>query len=167
VFRNDGTGHFALDPWASARRSSRGLSSGDYDNDGRVDLLVTNIDGPAELLHNETAPSGGALLVKLIGSRSTREGLGAIVTVETSATRQRREARTSGSHASAQDSRLHFGLGNEAVRTIEVHWPSGTSDRVEPQEGALLLVIKEGVGLVAGSSSTRNGAPSSGSPAKL
>jgi hypothetical protein len=161
VFRNDGTGHFALDPWASARRSSRGLASGDYDNDGKIDLLVTNIDGPAELLHNETEPSGAGILVKLVGSRSTREGLGAMVTVETSSTRQRREARTSGSHASAQDSRLHFGLGTELVRAVEVQWPSGVRDRVEhPKwakgaEGALLLTIKEGVGLVAQSSGAR------------
>jgi len=158
VFRNDGTGHFALDPWASARRSSRGLASGDYDNDGRIDLLVTNIDGPPELLHNETEPSGAGILVKLEGVRSTREGLGAMVTVETSSTRQRREARTSGSYASAQDSRLHFGLGNEAVRAIEVQWPSGARDRVElakGAEGALLLVIKEGVGLAAYRSGAR------------
>jgi hypothetical protein len=155
VFRNDGTGGFALDPWVSARRSSRGLASGDYDNDGRIDLLVTTIDGPAELLHNETQPSGKGILVKLIGSRSTREGLGAMVTVETSATRQRQEARTSGSHASAQDSRLHFGLGNEAVRSVEVRWPSGARERLEVPREALLLVIKEGVGLVAYSSGAR------------
>ncbi len=155
VFRNDGTGHFALDPWVSARHSSRGLSAGDYDNDGRLDLLVTNIDGPAELLHNETEPSGAGLLVKLEGVRSTREGLGAMVTVETSSTKQRREARTSGSHASAQDSRLHFGRRNEAIRAVEVQWPSGVRDRVKPPEGALLLVIKEGVGLLAYSSGVR------------
>jgi hypothetical protein len=139
----------------SARRSSRGLSSGDYDNDGRIDLLVTNIDGPAELLHNETEPSGAGILVKLEGVRSTREGLGAMVTVETSATRQRREARTSGSYASAQDSRLHFGLGNGAVRAVEVRWPSGVRDRVVPPADSIVLVIKEGVGLVARSSGER------------
>lgn len=155
VFENDGNGYFALDPWAAARLSSRGLSSGDYDNDGRVDLLVTTIDGPAELLHNETDPSGAGILVKLAGSRSTREGLGAVVTVETSSGRRSVEARTSGSHASGQDSRLHFGLGNEAALRIEVHWPSGERDRVVPPAGALLLVIKEGVGLVAQSSGAR------------
>jgi len=152
VFRNDGKGRFTLDPWVSARRSSRGLTSGDYDNDGRIDLLVTNIDGPAELLRNESEPSGGGLLVKLVGVGSAREGLGAMVTVETSSTRQRQEARTSGSHASAQDSRLHFGIGDDAVRAVEVKWPSGIRDRVVPLQGALLLVIKEGAGLVAYSS---------------
>ncbi len=84
VFRNDGKGFFTLEPFSSSRRSSRGLSAGDYDNDGRIDLLVTNIDGPAELLHNETEPSGAGLLVALVGTKSARDGLGAVVTVETS-----------------------------------------------------------------------------------
>jgi hypothetical protein len=148
VFRNEGGGRFVLDPWAPARRSSRGLASGDYDNDGKIDLLVTAIDGPAELLHNETEPSGRGLLVRLVGTRSTREGLGALVTVETSSGKRRLEAKTSGSHASAQDSRLHVGLGSEPVIALEVQWPSGTRDRVEPQEGAGIVPIKEGVGLV-------------------
>lgn len=158
VFVNDSMGYFTLSQWAGERLSSRGVASGDYDDDGRIDLLVTTIDGPAELFHNETEPSGAGLLVKLEGVRSTREGLGAMVTVETSSTRQRREARTSGSYASAQDSRVHFGLGNEAAGAVEVEWPSGVRDRVEPPkggEGALLLVIKEGVGLVAQSSGAR------------
>lgn len=148
LFVNDGKGYFTLAPFPSAPRPSRGLSSGDYDNDGRIDLLVNNIDGPAELLHNETEPSGAGILVKLVGSRSTREGLGAVVTVETPSGRQRREARTSGSYASAQDSRLHFGLGTDALLRIDVQWPSGERDRVAPPEDALLLVIKEGVGLL-------------------
>jgi hypothetical protein len=155
VFRNDGSGGFALDPWTSARRSSRGLASGDYDNDGRIDLLVTTIDGPAELLHNETEPSGAGILVKLVGTRSTREGLGAVVTVETSSGRQRREAGTSGGFASAQDARLHFGLAGDAVRAVEVQWPSGARERVEVPRGALLLAIKESVGLIDYSSGAR------------
>ncbi len=149
VYVNDGKGGFSLSSWASARLSSRGLSAGDYDNDGRMDLLVTHIDGPVELLHNETEPSGAPLLVKLVGSPSTREGLGAMVTVETSTGVQKREAGTSGSHASAQDSRVHFGLGRGRALSIEVRWPSGARDRVVPPEGALLLAIKEGVGLVS------------------
>jgi hypothetical protein len=155
VFENDGHGRFTLAPWVSARRSSRGLSAGDYDNDGRIDLLVTTIDGPVELLHNETEPSGKGILVKLVGLKSTREGLGAMVTVETRSGRQRREARTSGSHASAQDSRLHFGLGREDPLRVEVQWPSGERDEVAPPKGSLLLVIKETVGLVGESSGPR------------
>jgi hypothetical protein len=149
VFQNDGRGYFALEPFPSSKLSSRGLAAGDYDNDGRIDLLVTTIDGPPELLHNETEPSGTGLLIVLAGAKSTREGLGATVTVETSSGRQRREARTSGSHASAQDPRLHFGLGSASARAVEIEWPSGTKDRVEVPEGATLVVIKEGVGLLA------------------
>jgi hypothetical protein len=70
------------------------------------------------------------------------------VTVETSSGRQRREAKTSGSHASAQDSRLHFGLGSDLLRAVEVRWPSGTKDRVETPEGTRAVVIKEGIGIL-------------------
>ncbi len=155
LFRNDAKGMFTLEPFPSSRRSSRGLSAGDYDNDGRIDLLVTNIDGPAELLRNETEPSGAGLLVDLVGTSSTREGLGAMVTVETSSGSQRREVKTSGGHASAQDSRVHFGLANASPRAVVVEWPSGTRERIQPPEGALLLTIKEGIGLVAHSSGAR------------
>jgi hypothetical protein len=155
VFENDGHGRFTLAPWVSARRSSRGLSSGDYDNDGRIDLLVTTIDGPVELLHNETEPSGKGILVKLVGSKSTREGLGAMVTVETPSGSERCEARTSGSHASAQDSRLHFGLGSEDALRVLVQWPSGERDEAALPAGTLLVVIKERVGLVAHDSGPR------------
>jgi hypothetical protein len=148
VFANDGAGRFAIDPRAADRRPSRGLASGDYDNDGRIDLLVTAIDGAPGLLHNETEPSGAGLVVRLVGSRSTREGLGARVILETSTGRQVREATTSGSHGSAQDSRVHFGLGSARVDAIEIRWPSGERDRVTPLRDALLLGVKEGVGIV-------------------
>ncbi len=78
-----------------------------------------------------------------------------MVTVETSSGNQRRELKTSGSHASAQDSRVHFGLSNESPRSVAVEWPSGIRDRIAPPEGAYLLAIKEGVGLVAYSSGAR------------
>lgn len=81
-----------------------------------------------------------------MGTPSTREGLGALVVLETSAGRQVREARTSGSHASAQDPRVHFGLGSAKVEAIEVRWPSGARDRVKPTPDALLVGVKEGGG---------------------
>jgi hypothetical protein len=176
VFRNDGNGRFELVEWSAPLGSSRGAAAGDYDGDGRIDLLVTNIDGPPHLLHNETVDGGRALVVELAGLRSSREGLGATVTVQMSARRLSQEAGTSGSHASARDPKLHFGVGRERVLSLEVVWPSGRRDRIEapesssiralppqPQRFSLpdslrapsaraegsILVIKEGVGLVA------------------
>jgi hypothetical protein len=160
VFENDGGGRYTLGPWALPPLPSRGLAWGDYDNDGRIDLLVTVIDGSPALLHNETEPSGAGLVVRLVGVQSAREGLGAIVTLETSSGKQRREAKTSGSHASAQDSRVHFGLGSARTEAIEVQWPSGLRDRVKPEPGALHLAIMEGVGV------THSAAPPSGSRAR-
>ncbi len=149
IFLNDGKGDFSLVSWESPVRPSRGVASGDYDGDGRIDLIVTTIDGPPELLHNETPEGGKAVLIQLVGTRSSREGLGALVTLETAKRIERREVVTSGSHASAQDPRLHFGTGGEDVRHVEVRWPSGVRDRVDSPPSISLLVIKEGVGLIA------------------
>jgi hypothetical protein len=158
VFRNDGTGRFELLKWDAPPGSSRGAASGDYDGDGRVDLLVTNIDGPAQLLHNETADGGAALVAELAGVRSSREGLGAKVTIETSAGPMSQEVSTSGSHASARDPKLHFGLGQERVLSVEVVWPSGIRDRIDVPQISSILVIKEGVGLLAARPFERSGA---------
>lgn len=152
IFGNDGNGYFSLVSRQSPLRSSRGAASGDYDGDGRIDLLVTAIDGTPELLHNETADGGATILVELAGTRSTREGLGALVTLETERGVETREASTSGSYASAQDPRAHFAVGGDvvaiAIRSIEVQWPSGLHDRIESPSTSSLLIVKEGVGLV-------------------
>jgi hypothetical protein len=149
VFRNDGTGRFEVVERIAKPSASRGVCSGDYDGDGQIDLLVTAIDGVPQLLHNETEDAGSALLVALAGTSSSRDGLGSHVFVETIAGKQVREVTTSGSYASARDSRLHFGLGRERPLSLEVVWPSGVHDRIEAPEASSLLVIKEGAGVVA------------------
>lgn len=151
VFVNDGAGRFHLQPASEAPPlSSRGVASGDYDEDGRIDLLVTSIDGPVELLHNETEHATNTLVVQLVGTSATREGLGATVTVEASGLRQVREVSSAGSYASASDSRLHFGLGHAgAIDFVEVRWPSGARERIDSPPRRSLLVIKQGTGLVA------------------
>ncbi len=151
VFLNDGSGKFQLQEGLGLPSySSRGAASGDYDNDGRVDILVNNIDARPELLHNETENSGASVLVQLAGEQSSRDGTGAIVIVTTSDRVQKREVSSAGSYASANDVRLHFGLGSETtIIAIEVQWPSGVRDRIPSAPVASILVIKEGRGLVA------------------
>jgi len=151
VFLNDGSGSFRLDGGAGLPSySSRGAASGDYDDDGRVDIVVNNIDGPPELLHNETEDAGAALLVQLVGARSSRDGTGATVTVTAGVRVQTTEVSSAGSYASANDTRVHFGLGRETtVTAIEVQWPSGERDLVPSIPANSLVVIKEGRGRVS------------------
>jgi hypothetical protein len=123
----------------------RGLATGDLDDDGRLDLLVTDLEGPPRLLYNRMPETGNWLRVRLIGSRSNRDGTGARVTVVGDTRRWVAQAIGGGSYLSASDPRLHFGLGAvDTVRHVEVRWPSGTVTRVNaPRVGAELVVRED------------------------
>jgi len=154
VFMNQGDGTFREAPEVlgdgSEQYSSRGLASGDYDNDGRVDLLVTSIDGPAQLLHNESSSPGRSVLIHLVGVESSRDGQGATVRIKTGETVQVREVTPTGGYASVNDIRMHFGLGAaERIDSVEIQWPSGNRDLVDAPPISSILVIKQGVGLLA------------------
>lgn len=104
----------------------RGMAIGDLDNDGRIDAVVTTNGGPAHLLHNETANSNHWITLRLVGHRSNRDGIGAVVRVTTPKGSQWATVTTSGGYLSASDPRVHFGLGPAAASTdIEIRWPSG------------------------------------------
>ena len=154
VFRNRGDGTFAnatslAGPDVSRPRAGRGAAFGDYDEDGRVDVLVTAVNDRVALLHNESAPAQHWLAVRLRGRRSNRDGLGARVVLEAGGRRQVREVHAGGSYLSQSDSRAHFGLGQGAVvSSLEVRWPSGTTDRALNVAGDRTIVIEEGRGLV-------------------
>ena len=107
----------------------RGLATGDYDNDGRVDLLIVDSEGEPLLLHNETAKTAHWLGLVLEGSKSNRSGYGAWVTLETKGQKLVRYCRADGSYLSSSDARVHFGLGAATkVDKVEVHWPSGKTE---------------------------------------
>ncbi len=104
----------------------RGLATGDIDNDGKIDFIVTDNGGPIHLLHNETSTQNHWLLLNLIGHKSNRDGIGAEVKVITATRSQVATVSTSSSYLSASDKRLHFGLAHDTVaKTIEIRWPSG------------------------------------------
>jgi hypothetical protein len=104
----------------------RGLATGDLDNDGRVDAVVSTNDGPAYVIRNETKTGNHWLGLKLTGHKSNRDGIGAAVKVATARGAQYATVTTAGSYLSSSDKRLHFGLGAETrVETIEIRWPSG------------------------------------------
>jgi hypothetical protein len=104
------------------------LATGDYDNDGRVDLLVVDAEGRPLLLHNEVAPRNHWLSLQLRGVRSNRSGIGAHLTVEAGGRKWRQVVTTDGSFQSAGDARAHLGLG-AATRAdrIRIDWPTAPS----------------------------------------
>jgi hypothetical protein len=107
----------------------RGLAVGDLDNDGRLDALLVADNEPLVYLHNRTA-GGHSLTIRLEGTTSNRDGVGARVTVDAGGTRRVAQRLGGGSFLSASDGRLHFGLGDATrVDRVEVRWPSGRVDR--------------------------------------
>jgi len=113
----------------------RGLARGDFDDDGRPDLLVTPNDGPARLLRNVSPAGGGWVGFRLHGPPGNRHGYGAEVRLTAGGRAQRRWVRSGGSYLSHHDPRALFGLGGAVPERVEVHWPGGavtTLERPEP-----------------------------------
>jgi hypothetical protein len=125
--------------------SSRGLAIGDLDNDGRLDGVVTTNDGPAFVIHNETPSKNHWLLLNLVGHKSNRDGIGAVVKLTTSkGSAQYVTANTAGSYLSSTDKRVHFGLGADpAAQSIEIHWPSGIVQVLKNVEGDRVVQVDE------------------------
>jgi enediyne biosynthesis protein E4 len=111
-------------------RVGRGLAAGDLDNDGRVDALIVAQNEPLAYIHNRSQRVGHFVTFRLEGTKSNRDGVGASLTVTAGGRRQVSQRTGGGSYQSANDPRLHFGLGDNAlVDSVEVHWPSGQVDR--------------------------------------
>jgi hypothetical protein len=131
----------------------RGAAYGDYDNDGDLDLLVTANGGPARLYRNDNANQNDVLKLKLVGTRSNRDAVGARVTVSgPNNFRTRNVVRTGSSYASQSETTLTLGLGRpdaaERIYTVDIVWPSGEKAAVQQVKGNQLLVVQEGQGVV-------------------
>lgn len=150
VFRNLGNGKFE-DVSASAgpdfTRSAphRGLAFGDLDNDGRMDLVVTALGAPVSVFRNVSQASNHWILLKLVGTKSNRMGIGARVRVTTEDGRKLyNEATTSTGYAASSDPRVHFGLGSSRViKEIEIRWPSGTRQILHDVTADRILELTE------------------------
>jgi enediyne biosynthesis protein E4 len=129
---------------------ARGAAYGDYDRDGDLDLLVTTNNGPAYLYRNDGGNTNNWISVRTKGVKSNRDGIGAVVRIESASGRQWSTVRSGSSYASQSALALTFGLGRDpAVTSIVVEWPSGTRDRVTNVMPRQFLTIEEGKGVVA------------------
>ncbi|PYV92059.1 MAG: hypothetical protein DMG05_05630 [Acidobacteria bacterium] len=153
MFRNVGGGRFEnvssqLGSDFSRPRVSRGTALGDYDNDGDLDLLVSNNGQSPELLRNEGGNLNNWITLRLRGVQSNRDGIGARVKVVAGGLVRIMDAKGGTSYQSAHDPRIHFGLGTrEKVDLVQIRWPSGKIDELKNVSVNQFLYIKEGGGL--------------------
>jgi hypothetical protein len=124
-------------------RVGRGLAVADYDNDGFLDVAISSVGRPAVVLRNRGVSKGNWLQIRAEGSASNRFGLGATVRVQTPGRLQVREINNAASYLSANDTRLHAGLGQAMTAQVEIRWPSGISQVLKEVAANQVLVVKE------------------------
>jgi hypothetical protein len=151
VFRNLGNGTFEelveqAGPGVAEARCSRGCAFGDFDNDGDVDILIVNLNEPPSLLRNDLKGNQNWLKVKLEGVKSNRSAIGARVLVRYGGKVQAQAVVSQSSFYSANDPRLHFGLGASKTADIEVHWPNGVVEQFPGMKPNQWLKLREGSG---------------------
>ena len=134
LFRNAGDGTFvnvrSETDGLSLKKVSRGAAIGDYDNDGDLDILVTNCNQRPDLLQNAVGNQNNWIQIQVVGQKSNRSGIGARIKVVTETHVQYREVQSGGSYLSFHDLRAHFGVGKaEQIEHLEIHWTSGHIDR--------------------------------------
>ena len=137
-------------PGFAAQTVGRTLITGDVDNDGDVDLVITNNGGPLDVLRNDTARDRHALEVRVAGVRSNRNSIGARVTITAQGRTQMREVKSGSSYLGQNDLRVHFGLGDATrIERIDVRWPAGDVETIRDVASDQILTVTEGKGVTA------------------
>jgi hypothetical protein len=127
------------EPWAS-----RGMAIGDIDSDGRLEAVVTENGGPIHVLHNETESQNHWLTLNLVGHKSNRDAIGAVVKIVTPQGEQYTTVTTCGSYLSSSDKRVHFGLGLQStIKEIDIRWPSGITQALRDLKSDQVLRVDE------------------------
>jgi enediyne biosynthesis protein E4 len=129
--------------------AGRGVAFGDLFNDGKIDVVINNLDGTPSLLRNVVANSNHWIELRLVnGGKSSRDAIGATAYVTADGFRQRGDVVSGGSYASSSDPRLHFGLGTAtAVDAVEVHWPGGRVEQIKLPGIDAIYTVVEGSGI--------------------
>jgi len=153
LFRNLGNGRFEelvseAGPAIAAGHCSRGVAFGDFDNDGDMDILIMNVNEPPSLLRNDVSGGGHWLKVGLIGTKSNRGAIGATVIATYGGRRQAQAVTAQSGYLSANDRRLHFGLGAVRSADLEIRWPSGLRESLKAISADRLITVREGEGVV-------------------
>jgi hypothetical protein len=155
LFRNQGDGTFIemgpeAGPGITTPHMGRGAAFGDFDNDGDMDVLIMNVNEPPSLLRNDAPPGNHWIKIRLEGTKSNRSAIGSRVLARYGGKVQVQEVLSGSSFISANDPRLHFGLGLATAADIEIHWPLGLVEKYPGLPAGQLVTIREGQGIVKG-----------------
>jgi len=117
---------------------------GDIDNDGRLDVVINDLDGRPQVLHNEATGTGNWLTLKLKGKGKNTDALGAVVKVKAGPLALQRVVQSGTSYLSQDDMRAHFGLGKATqADSVEVRWPDGTTTKLESVKANRIVEVEE------------------------
>ena len=152
LFRNLGNHKFEnvsgqLGPGFAQPMVARGAAYADYDHDGDLDLIISTNNGPAHLLRNDGGNRNHWLSVRLAGTKSNRDGIGAVVRLESAGGKQWNMVRSGSSYCSQSDLALTFGLGKDSTANLEIAWPSGTHQRFQNVAANQRVLIDESKGV--------------------
>ncbi len=154
MYRNVGKGHFekvseSLGPDFIRPVAGRGLATADFDNDGDIDIAVNIRDDLPELLRNDGGNANHWLSVQLIGTKSNRDGTGALLKLTAEGVTQTMQAIGGTSYMSASDPRIHFGLGKRTkIDSLTITWPSGYVEKLTNPPLDQIIAVKEGAGII-------------------
>jgi hypothetical protein len=161
LYHNNGNGTFTdisadAGPGITVVASSRGLAVGDLWNDGRLAVVITNMNAKPSLLVNDVRNSNHWVALKLIGTRSNRDAIGARILLKAGKRTWVDEVRSGSSYNSNSDMRIHFGLGAiTKVDDVQIRWPSGLLEDFDSVRLDTINTVKEGAGVVADPAAAR------------